>query len=164
MSILNPLNNYIFMPIPTFQQIMLPLLQFFADGQVHQIYKETEEPLSKIFNLTEDEVLQTYSISNQNKIFLDRIGWARTFLKKAYLLEQVERSKYKITQRGLDLLATKPSQIDTKTLKQYPDFWDKNSKKPKLGIQSQNLQDESLQTPDELIENSYLEIRELLKS
>jgi restriction system protein len=143
---------------------MLPLLQFFADGEIHQIYKQTEEPLSKIFNLTEDEVLQTYSISNQSKIFLDRIGWARTFLKKAYLLEQTERAKYKITQRGLDLLATKPAEINVKTLKQYSDFWDKNSKKAKLEIQNQNLESDNLQTPDELVENSYLEIREQLKS
>jgi len=158
---------------------MLPLLQVFADGQIRHI-KDTEESLAPIFKLGKEEILQTYSISNQRKIFFDRIGWARTFLKKAYLLEQIERGKYKITKRGLELLATKPKEITTKTLKQYSDFWDKFSKKTKTEThQSQNLEgkleeslgeslrqdlEENVQTPDELIENSYLEIRSLLKS
>jgi restriction system protein len=151
------------MPIPTFQQIMLPLLEVFKGGQIFHI-KDTENILAEVFQLDKEEILQTYSKTNQTKIFLDRIGWAKIFLKKAYLLEQVERGKYKITKRGLELLATKPTEINVKLLKTYSDFWDKNTKKVKLQNSNLEIGQNLTQTPDELIENSYLETRELLKS
>ncbi|WP_367186592.1 winged helix-turn-helix domain-containing protein, partial [Thermosynechococcus sp. Uc] len=42
------------MPIPDFQSIMLPLLEFASDGQEHSL-RETIEALADKFNLTEEE-------------------------------------------------------------------------------------------------------------
>lgn len=145
--------------IPTFSQIMLPLLEFYKDGEIRNI-KDTEPTLAKIFNLNDTDIEEKYSVSNTTRIFFDRIGWARTFLKKAYLLEQVERGKYKITNRGKELLSTKPKEITVKTLKQYPDFWDQKSIKNHKDTEVfENSQE---QTPDENIEIGYQKYRELL--
>lgn len=72
------------MTIPDFQTIMLPLLQFASDGEEHSIH-EAVESLSSLFNLTEEEESRLLS-SGQQPIFYNRVGWARTYLKKARLI------------------------------------------------------------------------------
>ena len=71
------------MPIPDFQSIMLPLLELAADGKTYYIHDEVEK-LADRFNLSEDEKSKLLS-SGQQPIFYNRVGWARTYLKKADL-------------------------------------------------------------------------------
>lgn len=67
------------MAIPTYEEIMLPLLKILFDGEIHK-YKELEEKLKNVFNLTEEEVNSRRE--SGVKIFYNRIGWAATYLKK----------------------------------------------------------------------------------
>ncbi|MGC8965171.1 MAG: winged helix-turn-helix domain-containing protein, partial [Brevinematia bacterium] len=39
--------------IPTYEEIMLPLLKILSNGGIHK-YKELEEKLKNVFNLTEE--------------------------------------------------------------------------------------------------------------
>jgi restriction system protein len=52
--------------------------------------------------------------------FDNRVGWARTYMKKAGLLESPRRSYFKITDRGLQALKTNPESINNRFLQQYP--------------------------------------------
>lgn len=54
--------------------------------------------------------------------YKNRIGWARTYLKKAGLIEQPGRGQVKITSRGINVLSTHPGAIDVRFLKQFPEF------------------------------------------
>ena len=54
--------------------------------------------------------------------FDNRVGWARTYMKKAGLLESPRRSYFKITDRGLQALKTNPESINNRFLQQYPEF------------------------------------------
>ena len=108
------------MAIPDYQQIMLPLLKFAGDKKEHTI-SEVNEHISKFFNLTEKEKKELLS-SGQQAIIYNRVGWARTYLQKSKLLESTRRKYFRITQRGLEILEQKPSQIDVKFLKQFPEF------------------------------------------
>ena len=47
------------MPIPTFQSILLPFLDFASDKKQHSL-KECIEYLTRYFNLTEDDFRVTY--------------------------------------------------------------------------------------------------------
>jgi restriction system protein len=113
---------------------MLPLLHFLSDKIEHSL-RETIDNLETKFKLSDDEKKQLLPSGNQ-KIFENRVGWARTYLKKALLLEPVRRGYFQITQRGLSILATNPNKIDAKFLRQFPEFCEfhnaKNEEKEEL--------------------------------
>ena len=54
--------------------------------------------------------------------FANRIGWARTNLKKAGLLDATRSSHFRITARGVELLAEKPDALTDKFLRRYPEY------------------------------------------
>lgn len=59
--------------IPTYQQIMLPLLKHLSDGKEHS-FSETVEALSKHFKLAEEEERELLPSGTQ-PIFRNRTGW-----------------------------------------------------------------------------------------
>ena len=68
------------MSIPDYQTIMLPLLQHLADKKENSS-QETFEALSEVFRLSEQEKNELLPSGNQ-PIFMNRIAWAKTYLKK----------------------------------------------------------------------------------
>ena len=108
------------MAIPDYQTCMLPLLTFLSDSMEHSL-REAEEALAEHFKLSPTERAELLP-SGQQGVFKNRIGWARTYLKKAALLESPKRGFFRITERGLQSLASKPSRIDAKYLEQWPEF------------------------------------------
>lgn len=108
------------MAIPDYQTLMLPLLKRIADKQEHH-FSTIVSVLSDEFNLTQDE-RECLLPSGQMTTIKSRAGWARTYLKKAGLLEQPNRGYVKITKRGLDILDQKPDIINVKLLEQFPEF------------------------------------------
>lgn len=85
---------------------MIPLLKYSADNQEHSI-NEAIDILSNQFKITEEE-RKLLLPSGTQYIIDNRIGWAKTYLTKAGLLESTRRGFFKITQRGLDFLKTNP--------------------------------------------------------
>jgi len=66
--------------IPTYEEIMLPLLRMLNDRQEHSL-QEADEFLSDFFSLTDKERRELLP-SGQQPVFRNRLGWARTYLKK----------------------------------------------------------------------------------
>ena len=81
--------------IPDYQSLMLPLLKLVSDGQEHK-YRDLIESLAIEFEVTDEERKELLASGNQ-AIFDNRVGWAKTYLKKAGLLTRdprmVERKK-----------------------------------------------------------------------
>jgi len=73
------------MTIPDYQSIMLPLLKYAGDNQEHTI-REAIEHIADIFKLSEEDKEEVLPSGSQYVID-NRVGWARTYLKKAGLLE-----------------------------------------------------------------------------
>jgi len=73
------------MPIPDYQSIMLPLLTLTSDNNEH-ILRDTIELLATQFNLTDGEREELLPSGTQ-AIFDNRVGWAKTHILKAGLLE-----------------------------------------------------------------------------
>ena len=71
------------MTIPDFQTIMLPLLQHMADGNEHS-NRDLNETLADYFQLTEEEQNRLLP-SGKQKLFTNRVAWAKAELKKAGL-------------------------------------------------------------------------------
>jgi len=92
--------------IPDYQTVMLPLLRLAADGKEHKV-REAIEDLADSFALTEDERKELLPSGGQ-ATFDNRVGWARTYMKKAVLLESPQRGYFKITDRGIQALKMNP--------------------------------------------------------
>ncbi len=78
------------MTIPDYQTLMLPLLEFAADGKEHSL-REAIESLAGRFGLT-DEERRTLLPSGTQPVFDNRVSWARTYLAEAGLLERTRRA------------------------------------------------------------------------
>ena len=151
------------MALPDYQTCMLPFLRFLGDSNEHTMV-EAEEALAKHFKLTPAERAELLP-SGQQGIFKNRIGWARTYLKKAGLLEAPKRSIFKITARGLKLLADAPVRIDVQYLNQFPEFSEfRQGSKLKKNLQPTLVTDKEAltTTPEEAIETAYQGLREQL--
>ena len=88
--------------IPDYQSLMLPLLKLVADGQEHK-YRDLIESLAIEFQVTDEERKELLASGNQ-AIFDNRDGWAKTYLKKAGLLDSTKRATFTISQIRLDTL------------------------------------------------------------
>ena len=63
---------------------MLPLMRLAGDKAEHSL-RETIETLANEFKLTEQERRELLP-SGKQEVFVNRVGWARTYLKRAGLV------------------------------------------------------------------------------
>ena len=144
------------MSIPDFQTIMLPFLQFSSDGKMHN-FLEAVDALAKEFTLTAEEI-DTLIPSGQQR-FANRVGWAKSYLKKAGLINYPQRGYFQITQRGFDVLKESPKAIDMKFLKRFPEYREFRKINPVDEGQEIVVSPPSQLPPEESIEAAYQEIR-----
>lgn len=150
--------------IPDYQSLMLPLMKLVADGKEHR-YRDLIEKLAVEFQVTDDERKELLASGNQ-AIFDNRVGWAKTYLKKAGLLDSPKRAIFIITDLGRQTLAKKPDRIDAKYLRQFPAFLEfQNSSRNDNGNGEEATNVEvSDQTPEESLDRAYQRIRKALAS
>jgi restriction system protein len=148
------------MAIPDYQTFLLPLLKLAGDNQIHSI-REAYQILPEQFNLTDEEKRELLP-SGQQAVVDNRIGWARTYLKKAGLITQPKRGQFQITERGQNVLRQNRDKIDLDYLTQFPEFQDFKMKKNKpddTDLVPQNpLSLIEKKNPQERLEYAYEEI------
>lgn len=108
------------MAIPDYQTLMLPLLTTISGGGDH-VFRDAVDRLADQFSLSEDERAELLP-SGFYPVFANRVGWARTYMLKAGLIEAPKRGILRVSSDGQALLATKPDRVDNKTLERYPSF------------------------------------------
>lgn len=153
------------MPIPDFQSIMLPFLKYVADGKEHK-HGDLIQTLGDFFKLSKDEMRELLP-SGRQAIFTNRVGWTRTYLMKAGLIEYTRRGYCKITKRGVDVLAENPEIINTGYLKRFSEFAEFHNVKPaeeQITNSSTAESNHDQRTPEENLEYSYQKLREELAS
>lgn len=150
------------MAIPDYQSIMQPLLAYAGDGQEHSL-RETIEALADEFELTDDERRRLLP-SGQQATFDNRVGWARTYMKKAGLLESTRRGYYRITDRGRDVLKHHLSELDSAYLRRYQEFvqFQRPTEPNEEPVSVRDLS--ATQTPEEEMEAAYQNVGKELAS
>lgn len=108
------------MPIPDFQSIMLPFLEVLSDGKERSM-KEMVNELAERFSLSDAEQEEMLP-SGQQKVFSNRVAWAKTHMKKAGLVDNPSRGRVRISTKGTSVLAENPEWIDMKFLRQSDDY------------------------------------------
>jgi len=151
--------------VPDYQSLMLPLLKFAERKGTETSTSEAVEALARELGLTEDDLKEMLPSGIQST-FVNRVGWASTYMKKAGLLEATRRGFYQITDRGRDLLKKQPKAINVKLLKQYPEFLEfqqlKGTRSGDKGTDSKGVSDISSATPSEALESAYENLRDEL--
>ncbi|MFZ7112277.1 MAG: restriction endonuclease [Desulfatiglandales bacterium] len=149
------------MTIPDYQTIMLPLLKVLADGEVHSAL-QTVDSLSKYFGLSEEEKKELLP-SGKQALFDNRVAWARTYMKKAGLIQAPKRGHFKIAERGKQVLSNNPEKIDVKFLEKFPEFIEFTKiKKDKGQKPKKSGSGEAEKNPEEGLELAYQEITQSL--
>ncbi len=150
------------MAIPDYQTLMLPLLKI-VDTKGPTRLDEAVKALSDEFKLTPEERTALLPSGKQAIIF-NRIGWAKTYLKKAGLIDSPSRGVMQISDRGKQVVAKAPDRITVGFLGQFPEFQAFRAKKTDSDASAalKSAPRESEQTPEELFEESYQELKEEL--
>lgn len=149
--------------IPDYQSLMLPLLKLVADGQEHK-YRDLIESLAIEFQVTDEERKELLASGNQ-AIFDNRVGWAKTYLKKAGLLDSPKRATFVITELGRQTLAKNPDRIDAKYLRQFPaflEFQNASRNNNESEEDETTIIENNEQTPEESLDKAYQRIRKSL--
>ena len=152
------------MAIPDFQTLMLPLLKLLADKQEHAM-REVTMVLSDQFRLTEEERNLSSEISGQGVMY-NRTAWAKTYLKRAGLIEQPRRGFFKVSASGEKVLKSPPSFINLKFLEQFPEYIAARDNPSQSEATEQPIETAVIKsaTPDELIASGVKSIRDNLVS
>jgi restriction system protein len=151
--------------VPTFDEVMLPLLKIAAGGPLTRT--EATERVSEAMGLSPEQ--RAAVMPKGHTVIRDRVGWARTYLVQAGLLRAVKRGVVEITNRGNELLATKPEKIDFRLLMTFPEFQEfhrrsvEGQRAEEPEGQSEGPSDPNQTTPEDRIDAAINEIEVALR-
>ncbi|HMO94963.1 MAG TPA: restriction endonuclease [Tepidiformaceae bacterium] len=150
--------------IPTYDKMMLPMLQLLADGK-ERTRPEVIAALASQFTLTAEDLAHRLPSGRQTTV-ANRIGWARTRLGKAGLVEAPARGVLRITNAGQEVLRSGVLHIDDGYLMRFAQYreWIEQSRggraePPPTEVDSAP---EKL-TPEELIATAFEQHRQTLE-
>ena len=152
------------MAVPKYDELMKPLLIAVSDGETYKM-KNVTALLAEQLNLSSDDLAEMLP-SGRQTVFKNRVGWAKTYLKKAGLLDSPARATIVITNAGKQVVADNPEKIDSKYLEQFPSFVDFASAPEPLDDSNpaSEVPKPSDLTPDDQLEDAYKEINDSLAS
>jgi restriction system protein len=142
---------------------MRPLLLAHDDGKEH-LNRDLVAQLADRFGLTEDERREMLP-SGGARLFDNRIGWAKSHIMQAGLLMAPRRAISIITPLGQKSLSENPERIDLRVLQGYEGYVEFRNRR-KNGEESTTAieETEDSQTPEEILENAYLQVRRQIES
>jgi restriction system protein len=111
-----PCRNMTDVEIPTYRDLMYPTLVAIRQLGGSASISELEEAVPNIAHVTEEQLGVEYpegSVKPGESKVLDRLHWARSYLKKIGGLDSSERRVWSITPKGLDFLEMEPAAADT---------------------------------------------------
>ncbi|ELA7921213.1 restriction endonuclease [Vibrio alginolyticus] len=149
--------------IPNYQAFMRPFLEVVhAAGGSEVKLRDVINQLAERFELSEEEREERLP-SGKQTVLDNRIGWARTYLTKAGLLEVTRRAHFIVTERGRKAISDSSTEIDNRYLKQFDEFIAFKDKKNGPSESVTALGDDTDETtPDEVLRAAYKQINDAL--
>ena len=148
------------MAVPDFQTLMKPMLELLGKGKAMHT-RELVDGLAMRFDLSDEDRSDTVK-SGQRRLD-NRVYWARTYLFQAGLIELPSKGNAAITKQGIKVLKENPAAINIKYLGRFPSFVEfKTRHREKTVKPDEPEQENGGETPAEVFEKAYLEIRESL--
>lgn len=147
------------MAVPSFQSFMRPLLEVVSNREDWRT-GELKEAVADRVGLSEDDRSELLP-SGKQSAHSNRIGWAKTHLTKAGLLESPKHGWTRITDRGIAALESGET-IDNGYLKQYEPFRDFLSGSGEERSEEDEGTTGEDTTPEERFEKLYRTLRSTL--
>lgn len=144
------------MPVPGYQEFMFPILKFLSDDKIHY-KKDIFVEMVSVFNLTQAQIEEKLP-SQIEPTYINRIGWAITYLKKAGLLESPSRAHFLITNEGKNIVSNNITNLNSKYLKKYDSFLEFQNLSNKQELYKESIIEDSekeSQTPSEKLMSYY---------
>ncbi len=92
-----------------------------------------------------------------------RLRWAKTYLKKAGILETIDNKHFRLTTLGDSLDLTQIQRFNAKILSQYDGFNEFRGNAKKDSIHQNIVDEDNEATPEETIETSFMELNKSIK-
>lgn len=149
------------MSIPKYNELYRPLLECIRDGRPRTT-AELEEGLAKRFSLTDAE--RQERLAGGTLTFCSRIGWARTYLKKAGLVTSPKRGIVQITPEGKAAVDDDGLHIDNAYLATFPSFaeFQKGGQAATSAGTAPTAATDDEDSPQDSLDRAYARIRQTL--
>lgn len=138
------------MSVPKYYEFFPAMMECLKDGQIHSA-KETCDYCAAFYDLSSDDICE--KLKSGQTVLSNRVGWARTYLSKAGLIEKVDKAMYCITKEGKNAIKDGCDKITFQYLTKYQGFNDfakrTFNKKEAKGSKDQDNNDKS---PGELLD------------
>ena len=146
--------------LPRYDEFYIPLLHVLQDGKIYTM-KEVKKLIAEKLHISDDALLERLS-SDRQTVYDNRIGWAKTYLKKAKVIESPKRAQIIITDRGKALIES--GEIITNELleQKYPEFAEFRGKKNTNETVTTTTLELSEETPQEILDRVYGTINDQL--
>lgn len=151
------------MAIPKYNELYRLVLLSLQDGGTHSM-KEVRDFIISTLHLTEQDLAETLPSNPKSSVFSGRVGWAKTYLLKAQMIDSPQRGHIFITPSGKALLESGISITNTVLAQKCPEFLDfyrrKNSGSDSITLAPDEVQAEAPETPQETFDRVYAIINE----
>lgn len=146
--------------LPRYDEFYIPLLHVLQDGKIYTM-KEVKKLIAEKLHISDDALLERLP-SDRQTVYDNRIGWAKTYLKKAKVIESPKRAQIIITDRGKALIES--GEIITNELleQKYPEFAEFRGKKNTNETVTTTTLELSEETPQEILDRVYGTINDQL--
>ena len=122
--------------------------------------KEVRDTIATNLSVSDSE-RQEMLPSGRQAIFDNRVGWTRTYLKKAGLLTSPSRGVYQLTEQGKQVLDSNPDTIDNSFLAQFESFR-QFMRSDSVSSKADIADDQNGQTPQDTLDFAYRQINHAL--
>jgi len=146
--------------IPKFHETFIPMLKILEGGEELHYQELKRRVRDQFFSHLPNELL-TQKTSTGNILILNRIGWAKSYLKEGKFLEYPRRAYVKITEKGIKTLKT--GHLSLKELKSDSDYIATQKSKQEEKIISSDELSEKDYSPQDLIDEGFNTIQANIK-
>lgn len=148
------------MSLPKYNELYRPILSALSSGEMRSL-NEIKSEVASSLKISEEALSERLPSGNQ-PIFDNRVGWARSYLKKAGLIEAPQRSYLQITEEGRKLYASGVTITNALLANKYPAFAEFVGKKKEEAEAAAAEQKDEEETPQETFERVFKSINDQL--
>lgn len=148
--------------MPKFHQTFIPILDVLSDGKIIHHNELRKKVRDKHYSHLPEQLLKEETKSG-DILILNRIGWAKAYLKEGGFLYQPSRGQVQITDKGL--AALKKGSLTLKELKSDQDYIECQKQKSKNNTHDEStVNDGEEATPQDLIDQGFNAVEKEVKS
>lgn len=146
----------------THYDLMKPLVYVLQNRKDQISNQEALEQVVSYLRLNDEQ--KNIRMENGKNLIQYRLRWAKTYLKKAGLLETIDSKYFRLTSLGQSLNLERIECFSSKFLSQYEGFNEFRNNDKKSGTSIQNLfEEENDSTPEEIISIEFNKLNQSIK-